>query len=145
MTMTTTYATTTSGTVSRADLAATLLRVTSGAYFLVHAAVKIFIFTPAGTVGFFQSIGLPGPLAYLVIALELLGGLALVLGVATRFVAPVLAVLLLGTIYSVHGASGFGFSNAGGGWEYPAFWAVTLAALALLGDGAYSIGSKLGR
>lgn len=143
--MTTTYTTTAASPTSAADLAATLLRVTSGGYFLVHAAVKIFVFTPAGTAGFFQSIGLPGPLAYLVIALELLGGLALVLGVATRFVAPVLALLLLGTIYSVHAAAGFGFSNAGGGWEYPAFWAVTLAALALLGDGAYALGSKLAR
>ena len=45
-----------------AQLAATLLRVTMGGLFLFHGAVKLFIFTPAGTVGYFQSIGLPGPL-----------------------------------------------------------------------------------
>ena len=38
------------------------LRVTTGALFLFHGLVKVFVFTPAGTVGFFESIGLPGAL-----------------------------------------------------------------------------------
>ena len=125
-----------------ADLAAFVLRVTSGVLFLLHAGLKIFVFTPAGTAGFFQSIGLPGPLAYLVILIEVLGAIALIVGYKVRIVAPVLAVLLVGTIVTVHGAAGFFFSNQNGGWEYPAFWAITLIATALLGDGAYSIGKK---
>ncbi len=125
-----------------ADLAAFVLRVTSGVLFLLHAGLKIFVFTPAGTAGFFQSIGLPGPLAYLVILIEVLGAIALIVGYKVRIVAPVLAVLLVGTIVTVHGAAGFFFSNPNGGWEYPAFWAITLVATALLGDGAYSIGKK---
>lgn len=125
-----------------ADLAAFVLRVTSGVLFLLHAGLKIFVFTPAGTAGFFQSIGLPGPLAYLVILIEVLGAIALIVGYKVRIVAPVLAVLLVGTIVTVHGAAGFFFSNPNGGWEYPAFWAITLIATALLGDGAYSIGKK---
>lgn len=129
---------------SPADLAATLLRVTSGLWFLLHAGLKIFVFTPAGTVGFFESIGLPGPLAYLVILAELLGGLALIAGVRTRVVALALSVVLIGSIYTPHFAAGFFFSNAGGGWEFPAFWALTLWALALLGDGAYALGNRLG-
>lgn len=131
----------TSGSTS-ADLAAFVLRVTSGVLFLLHAGLKIFVFTPAGTAGFFQSIGLPGPLAYLVILIEVLGAIALIVGYKVRIVAPVLAVLLVGTIVTVHGAAGFFFSNTNGGWEYPAFWAITLIATALLGDGAYSIGKK---
>lgn len=131
----------TSGSTS-ADLAAFVLRVTSGVLFLLHAGLKIFVFTPAGTAGFFQSIGLPGPLAYLVILIEVLGAIALIVGYKVRIVAPVLAVLLVGTIVTVHGAAGFFFSNPNGGWEYPAFWAITLIATALLGDGAYSIGKK---
>lgn len=127
---------------TNADLAATLLRVTSGVWFLLHAGLKIFVFTPAGTVGYFQSLGLPGPLAYLVIAAELLGGLALLAGYKTRLVSLALSVILVGSIVTPHFAAGFFFSNAGGGWEFPAFWALTLWALALLGDGAYAVGKR---
>lgn len=129
-------------TASNADLAATLLRVTSGLWFLLHAGLKIFVFTPAGTAGFFEQIGLPGLLAYIVIAAELLGGIALIAGYKTRLVALGLSVILLGSIYTPHFAAGFFFSNAGGGWEFPAFWALTLWALALLGDGAYALGKR---
>jgi putative oxidoreductase len=131
--------TTSSASASNADLAATLLRVTSGVWFLLHAGLKIFIFTPAGTVGFFESLGLPGIFAYVVIAAELLGGLALIAGYKTRLVSLALSVILLGSIYTPHFGAGFFFSNEGGGWEFPAFWTLTLWALALLGDGAYAV------
>ncbi|MBD1203505.1 MAG: DoxX family protein [Rhodobacteraceae bacterium] len=131
-----------STSASHADLAATLLRVTSGIWFLLHAGLKIFVFTPAGTAGFFESIGLPGPLAYVVILAELLGGIALIAGYKTRLVALGLSVILLGSIYTPHFAAGFFFSNPNGGWEFPAFWALTLWALALLGDGAYALGKR---
>ena len=133
---------TASSSASNADLAATLLRVTSGVWFLLHAGLKLFIFTPAGTAGFFESIGLPAFLAYVVILAELLGGLALIAGFKTRLVALGLSVILLGSIYTPHFAAGFFFSNEGGGWEFPAFWALTLWALALLGDGAYALGKR---
>jgi putative oxidoreductase len=133
---------TASATHSNADLAATLLRVTSGIWFLLHAGLKIFVFTPAGTAGFFESIGLPGVLAYVVILAELIGGLALIAGFKTREVALGLSVILLGSIYTPHFAAGFFFSNPNGGWEFPAFWALTLWALALLGDGAYAVGKR---
>ena len=135
-------ASTASATHSNADLAATLLRVTSGVWFLLHAGLKIFVFTPAGTAGFFYSIGLPGFLAYIVILAELIGGLALIAGFKTREVALGLSVILLGSIYTPHFAAGFFFSNPNGGWEFPAFWALTLWALALLGDGAYAVGKR---
>lgn len=124
---------------SNADMAATLLRVTSGVWFVIHALVKVFVFTLPGTVGFFESIGLPGFLAYVVIAAELVGGIALIAGFQTRFVALALSVILLGSIYTPHFSAGFLFSNPNGGWEFPAFWALTLWALALLGDGAYAV------
>ncbi|OYU40055.1 MAG: LysR family transcriptional regulator [Pseudorhodobacter sp. PARRP1] len=130
-------------TAARPDLAALLLRVSLGALFLAHAGLKIFVFTPAGTAGFFQSIGLPGPLAYLVIAVELLGGIALIAGYRTRIVALALIPVLLGAIVTVHFAAGFWFSNENGGWEYPAFWIVALVVQALLGDGAAALGRKL--
>jgi putative oxidoreductase len=125
--------------ISNPDLAALLLRVSTGGLFLAHAGLKLFVFTPAGTAGFFESLGFPGPLAYLVIAAELLGGVALILGVWTRWVSLALVPVLLGSIYAPHGAAGFFFSNEGGGWEFPAFWAIALVVQALLGNGAYAL------
>jgi putative oxidoreductase len=127
---------------SNADYAALILRVTMGVWFLAHAWLKIAIFTPAGTVGYFQSIGLPGFLAYVTIAAELLGGLALIAGFKSRIVSLALIPILLGAAWFGHGANGFFFSNANGGWEFPVFWAVALAVQALLGDGAMSLGKS---
>jgi putative oxidoreductase len=124
--------------VANADLAATILRVTMGILFLAHAWLKLVIFTPAGTVAFFESLGFPGLLAYVVIAAELLGGIALILGVWTRWVSLALLPILLGAIYP-HWGAGFFFSNEGGGWEFPAFWAIALIVQALLGDGAFAL------
>lgn len=127
---------------NNADYAALILRVTMGVFFLVHAWLKIAVFTPAGTAQFFESIGFPGALAYVVIAAELAGGIALILGLWTRWVALALVPILLGSIYAPHGAAGFIFSNPGGGWEFPALWAVALIAQALLGNGAYAISRR---
>jgi putative oxidoreductase len=125
--------------VGNADLAATILRVSMGVLFLAHTWLKLVIFTPAGTVAFFESLGFPGFLAYVVIAAELAGGVALILGVWTRWVSLALVPILLGSIYAPHGAAGFFFSNEGGGWEFPAFWAIALVVQALLGDGAFAL------
>ncbi len=124
-----------------APYGALLLRLVSGAFFLVHAGLKIFVFTPAGTAMFFTKLGLPGPLAYAVIALELLGGIALILGVAVRPVAVLLAADLLGAIVFVHIHNGFFFNDPNGGWEYPFFWMAALLAQALIGPGAHALGS----
>ncbi|WP_066765215.1 DoxX family protein [Sphingobium sp. CCH11-B1] len=122
-----------------APYAALLLRVTLGALFLAHAGLKIFVFTPAGTAAFFASLGLPEWLAYVTIAWEVVGGLALILGFMPRLAALVMIPDLLGAIATVHLKAGFFFNNENGGWEYPAFWIVGLLVLALLGDGAKTI------
>jgi putative oxidoreductase len=122
-----------------APYAAMLLRLSLGALFLAHAALKIFVFTPAGTAASFGSVGLPPELAYVAMTAEVLGGVALILGFWTRIVAVVLTPILLGAIFTVHGTAGFFFDNAHGGWEYPAFWIVALIVQALLGDGAYAL------
>lgn len=123
-----------------APYAAFLLRVSLGLLLLAHAGLKLFVFTPAGTAAYFAHLGLPGPLAYAVIALELFGGLALLAGVATRLVALAVAADLLAATLIVHAANGFFFTNAGGGWEFPAFWTVALLVQAGLGDGAFALG-----
>ncbi len=124
---------------STAPYAALLLRVTLGVMFLAHVALKIFVFGIPGFVGFFASLGLPAVLAYAVVALELFGGIALILGIYATWVAVPLAVEMLGTIVLVHGANGWMFANKGGGWEYPALWAICLVVLYLLGDGAMAL------
>ena len=116
---------------------ALILRVSMGILFLAHAWLKIFVYTPAGTVGFFTSLGLPGWLAYVTMTWEVLGGIALILGLYTRLVALAMIPVLLGAIVSVHAAKGF-FADAGG-WEFVAFWILGLLSLSLIGDGAYAL------
>jgi putative oxidoreductase len=120
------------------DYAALILRVASGALFIAHGLMKVFIFTLPGTVGYFESLGLPGFLAYLTIIAEVGGGLALILGVATRAVSLALIPVLLGATW-VHSGNGWVFSSEGGGWEFPLFWAIVQGAIALLGSGAYAL------
>ena len=122
-----------------APYAALALRVTTGALFLFHGLVKLFVFTPAGTAGYFESIGLPGALGFLTMLVEIAGGLALILGVKARLVSLALVPVLLGAAWFGHGASGFNWSNPNGGWEYPVMWAIVQASLALLGDGPYAL------
>lgn len=120
-----------------APYAAFVMRVALGLMFLAHGLTKVLVFTPAGTVGFFESIGFPGLLAYPVMAFEVFGGLMLVLGVYTRWVAAVAVVQLL-IASTVHFGNGWSFTNANGGWEYPIYLAVTALVVALLGDGAFA-------
>jgi putative oxidoreductase len=124
--------------------AALLLRISLGLMFFAHAYLKIVVFTPAGTAKYFQSLRVPGFLAYLTIAAEVGGGLFLLLGIETRWVALLLVPLMAGTIVLVHGKNGWLFSNKDGGWEYPAFWIIGLIVLAMLGDGAAALGPQLG-
>jgi putative oxidoreductase len=125
-----------------APFAALILRVALGALFLAHFGAKLFVFTPAGTAQFFASLGLPPALAYLTMAGELVGGIALILGVYASWAALALVPILVGAIATVHGPAGFFFTAPNGGWEYPAFWAVALVVQALLGDGAYALRSS---
>ncbi len=118
-----------------APYAALLLRLTTGVLFLAHAGLKIFVFTPAGAAGFFSSVGLPGWLAYVTIGWEVIGGLALILGVWPRLAALAMIPPLLGAIAAVHAKAGFFFDSVGGGWEYPAVWIIALVAISLIGDG----------
>ena len=122
-----------------APYAALLLRVSLGVMFLAHSLyLKVFVFTVPGTVGFFESLGLPAFTAYLTIAAEIIGGTALILGVQTRLVAVALLPVLLGATW-VHAGNGWVFSAEGGGWEYPVFLAVAAVVQALLGPGAHAL------
>jgi len=125
-----------------APYAALVLRVTLGVMFIAHSLVlKYFMFTLPGTAQFFESLGLPAALAYVTFWAELLGGVALVAGFATRWVALALIPILLGATW-VHIGNGWVFSAANGGWEYPAFLIAASLVQALLGDGKYAFTMK---
>ena len=122
-----------------APYAALILRVSLGMMFIAHSLwLKLFVFTLPGTAQFFESLGLPGLLAYVVFAAEALGGMLLILGVQTRIVALVLVPVLLGATWA-HAGNGWLFAAEGGGWEYPAFLTAAAGVQALLGDGAYAL------
>ncbi|HZO01097.1 MAG TPA: DoxX family protein [Burkholderiales bacterium] len=125
-----------------APYAALVLRVSLGVMFIAHSLVlKHFTYTLAGTVQFFESIGLPGALAYATFWAELIGGVALVAGIGSRWVALALIPILAGAAW-VHVGNGWVFSNPNGGWEYPAFLIAASIVVALLGDGRYALASR---
>jgi len=114
-----------------ASVGDTLLRVSLGVMFIAHSVVlKYFTFTLAGTAQYFASIGLPAFLAYVVFAAEAVGGVLLVLGIRTRWVALALIPVLLGAIW-VHAGNGWVFNAPNGGWEYPLFLIVISVVVAL--------------
>ena len=118
------------------SLGITLLRVSLGVMWVAHALLKLIVFTLPGTAQFFQRIGFPGFLAYPVFAVELLGGITLVLGFYARQVSPAL-VPVMAVAASVHFGNGWVHTSPNGGWEYPVFLTVASLALWLLGDGSY--------
>jgi putative oxidoreductase len=124
-----------------APYAALLLRIALGTMFVAHALLKLLVFTMPGTIQFFQSLGLPAALAYFTVAAELVGGVLLILGIGTRWVAAALVPVLLGAAW-VHLGNGWLFTAPNGGWEYPVFLAVAAIVQVLLGDGAYALGAR---
>ena len=74
----------------RAAYAALLLRLALGTMFIAHALLKYFVFTLPGTEQFFVSVGLPGFLAYVTFAAELVGGALLIAGFKTLGIPRVL-------------------------------------------------------
>jgi putative oxidoreductase len=123
---------------SRADLALTVLRLTVGGVFIAHGLLKALSFGYGGTVGFFTRLHIPMPnvAAGVVLAVECLGGLALVLGAATRVAAFLLVCDMLGVIYFAKLHGGFFAPN---GFEFELTLALACVALMIGGAGAPSV------
>ncbi len=113
---------------------ALIMRLALGAMAVGHGLMKAIGMGFAASAGMFESLGLPGFLAYLVIAVEVIGGVMLLLGVLTRWVALAIAVILIGAIVFVH--------LYDGGWEYPLFLLASSIAVALLGPGAHAVDER---
>ena len=123
---------------SSAQLGIALLRVSLGVMWIAHALLKLLVFTLPVTAQFFASVGFPGFLAYPVFAAELLGGIALVLGLYARQAALALVPVMAAAAW-VHLPNGWVHTSPGGGWEYPVFLIAASIALWLIGDGAAAI------
>lgn len=129
--------------VSKAGVAALILRAPIGLILAAHGSQKLFSWFGGygldGTGQWMSSIGLsPGYLmALLAGSTEFFGGLALLLGLLTRPAAVVLAFTMLVAIFSVHISNGLFMAN--NGYEYALALFVVLIALAVQGGGYFSL------
>ncbi len=117
----------------------TVLRVVVGIVFAVHGGQKVFFMGMNGVAGFLGSLGIPAPAvaAVVLMAVEFLGGIALILGVVTRWAALLLAIDMLVAILLVHLKRGF-FAHTGG-YEFALTLLAACVALALAGPGAAAV------
>ena len=111
-----------------------ILRIICGLFLFPHVMGKFAAGTvSAATAGFFANAGFHPPEVWIYIAAvsETAAGVALVLGICTRFAALGAAALLAVAVYSLQVVKGFGWTWNTGGYEYPVFWAITSLAVAL--------------
>jgi putative oxidoreductase len=111
-----------------------ILRIICGLFLFPHVMGKFAAGTvSAGTAAFFAKAGFHPPEVWVLIAAvcETAAGVALVLGICTRFAALGAAALLAVAVYSLQVVKGFGWTWNTGGYEYPVFWAITSLAVAL--------------
>jgi putative oxidoreductase len=135
------------------DVALTILRLVLGIVFFAHGAQKMLGwfggFGFHGTMGFFEHMGMPAPVAFLVICTEFFGGLGLIVGLLSRIAALGIGVEMIGAIFMVHLPNGF-FMNwmgtqKGEGFEYHLLAIAVAAALLLRGSGAFSLDRALSK
>lgn len=121
----------------------TILRIVTGFVFFMHGYQKITEFGVAGFSGFLGQLGVPvsGVAAVIVIAVELLGGLALILGLGTRLVSIALAVNIFVALVLVHLPAGFFATD--GGYEFVLTLFAACVALVLSGGGALALDNLL--
>ncbi len=117
----------------------TVLRVVVGIVFLAHGIDKFFITGVGNIAGFFGQIGIPlaGLSAFLVAAIELVGGAALIAGFFTRIFAVLLGIITLVAMFLVHVSNGFFASS--GGIELTLILTAACAALFLSGAGEAAV------
>lgn len=115
----------------------TVLRIVVGVVFALHGWQKIHVFHLQGVAGMLSHLGIPLPMVFAVIliAVEFLGGILLITGLATRIPALLLAVDMLVAIITVHMKHGF-FAPAG--IELPLTLLGAVICLAISGGGSFS-------
>ena len=126
-----------------AGLGLLVLRVVVGVVFIAHGSQKLFTYGLAGITGGFEQMGVPmaSVTAPLVTFVELIGGVALILGFLTPIAAALLAIDMLGAILFVHGKNGLFLPN---GYEFALTLLAANVTLLLAGPGAAAVDNVLG-
>ncbi len=101
---------------NRYEIGALILRLVLGATFFLHGLAK-FQGGIDNIAGWFGNIGLPSFLAYVIAIIELVGGIAMILGIGTRIVSVLFALVMLGAIVKVKIAAGFMGNGQMAGYE----------------------------
>lgn len=117
-------------------------RVVLGIIMLAHGIQKWMGIE--GVVGMFQDmIGLPGFLAYVTAAVELVGGLALIVGFKVRIASILIGIIMVGAIVTVKiPMVGFFGNGQMAGWEYDLSLLALAVLLSLSGSQLFSIDGK---
>lgn len=125
--------------------AVAILRVVVGIVFLAHGYQKLFTLGFHGVAGFFGAAGIPLPFvsAVIVTLVEFLGGIALLLGLLTRWASALLAFDMLVAILVVHLKNGF--FDQQHGIEFPLTLLAACILLAMIGPGAPSLDGALAK
>ncbi len=121
------------------DLALLLARVAIGVVFIAHGWQKLFVNGIDGTAGFFGQVGIPAPgaAAWFAALAELLGGVALILGLALPVAGALLIATMIGAFVFVHAGSGLFVDQ--GGFELVLTLAAGVLILVVVGAGRYSV------
>ena len=122
----------------RIDVGLAVIRVIVGLVFIAHGCQKLFMMGLGPVTAGFTQMGIPLPAitAPLVVFVELLGGIALVLGLLTRLAALGLAIDMVGAILLVHLKNGFFLPT---GFEFPLLLLVICIAIMIAGPGRFAI------
>ncbi len=124
-------------------IAYTITRVVFGIIMIMHGWPKWTRGADAVGTAFANNYGLPRWFSILAIFFEIVGGAALVLGLATRFFASALAIELLIAMFAAHWAKGF--AVGAGGYEYVLFLGIVCFYIAIRGAGPYSVDAKISK
>ncbi|QWU13582.1 Uncharacterized membrane protein YphA, DoxX/SURF4 family [Paenibacillus sophorae] len=121
-----------------------LMRVVLGVLFLAHGVSKLQMGLD-NVAGWFDSIGLPGFLAYVVAGIELVGGIMLILGLLTRYVSVVLVIVLLGAVFTAKLSAGLLGNGQSAGYELDLTYILIALYLAVAGSSGLSLDRVLFR
>ncbi|MEH7381105.1 DoxX family protein [Bacillus sp. JJ1533] len=128
--------------VQKNEIGALILRITLGILFFIHGLVK-FQGGIENTVGWFVSINIPGFMAYVVALLELIGGIALIIGFATRLVSILFALLMVGATITAKLPVGILGNGQMAGYELDLAFLAIAVYLAINGSKLLSISRLL--
>lgn len=120
-----------------------MLRIGLAVVLLAHGAQKLFEYGLPGVSGAFAAAGVPlaGAAATTAALVEMVGGIAILLGIGSRIAAVLVVIEMLVAIFTMH--LGAGYFADGGGAELPVLVAGTALGIALAGPGRFSVAGVL--